>query len=50
MTLLQMTAMYQAIANDGLRIPPPLQPYMQGRDFLPFVRDLPKGSTSQKRK
>ena len=35
---------------DGLRIPPPLQPYMQGRDFLPFVRDLPKGSTSQKRK
>lgn len=35
---------------DGLRIPPPLQPYMQGRDFLPFIRDLPKGSTSQKRK
>lgn len=35
---------------DGLRIPPPLQPYMQGRDFLPFVRDLPKGSTSQTRK
>ena len=35
---------------DGLRIPPPLQPYMQGRDFLPFVRDLPKGSASQKRK
>ncbi|WFC99878.1 serine--tRNA ligase [Malassezia yamatoensis] len=23
---------------DGLKIPPPLQPYMQGRDFLPFVR------------
>ena len=36
--------------EDGLRIPPALQPYMQGRDFLPYTRELPKGSTSQKRK
>lgn len=36
--------------SEGLRIPPVLQPYMQGRDFLPFTKDLPKGSTSQKRK
>lgn len=36
--------------EDGLRIPPVLQPYMQGRDFIPFTRALPKGTTSQKRK
>ncbi|EPQ51884.1 serine-tRNA ligase [Gloeophyllum trabeum ATCC 11539] len=29
--------------KDGLVIPEPLRPYMQGRDFLPFVKDLPKG-------
>ncbi|KAI0316233.1 serine-tRNA ligase [Amylostereum chailletii] len=27
---------------DGLRIPEALQPYMQGRDFLPWVKELPK--------
>ncbi|PPQ84928.1 hypothetical protein CVT26_008584, partial [Gymnopilus dilepis] len=27
---------------DGLVIPEPLRPYMQGRDFLPFVKELPK--------
>ncbi|KAH9947797.1 serine-tRNA ligase [Amylocystis lapponica] len=27
---------------DGLRIPKPLQPYMQGREFLPWVKELPK--------
>ncbi|KAI4523102.1 hypothetical protein EV715DRAFT_194802 [Schizophyllum commune] len=27
---------------EGLVIPPPLRPYMQGREFLPFVRELPK--------
>ncbi|WFD31202.1 serine--tRNA ligase [Malassezia sp. CBS 17886] len=36
--------------EDGLRIPPVLQPYMQGRDFLPYTRALPKGTTSQKKK
>jgi len=35
---------------DGLRIPEVLRPYMQGRDFIPFVKkDLPKGSTSLKK-
>jgi len=28
---------------EGLRIPEVLRPYMQGRDFLPFVKELPKG-------
>lgn len=27
---------------EGLRIPEPLRPYMQGRDFLPWVKELPK--------
>lgn len=27
---------------DGLNIPEVLRPYMQGRDFLPFVKDAPK--------
>ncbi|EST10197.1 Aminoacyl-tRNA synthetase, class II (G/ H/ P/ S), conserved domain protein [Kalmanozyma brasiliensis GHG001] len=36
--------------EDGLKIPPVLQPYMQGRDFLPYVRELPKNTTSQKKK
>ncbi|CAO1619616.1 unnamed protein product [Jaminaea pallidilutea] len=35
---------------DGLKIPPVLQPYMQGRDFLPWLRELPKNTTSQKSK
>jgi len=34
----------------GLRIPKALQPYMQGRDFLPYTAELPKDSTSTKRK
>jgi len=28
---------------DGLVIPEVLRPYIQGRDFLPFVKELPKG-------
>ncbi|KAF9045775.1 serine-tRNA ligase [Hymenopellis radicata] len=28
---------------DGLVIPEVLRPYMQGRDFLPWVKELPKG-------
>jgi seryl-tRNA synthetase len=35
---------------EGIKIPPPLQPYMQGRDFLPWVRELPKGTTSSQKK
>ncbi|KAJ9103097.1 hypothetical protein QFC21_002519 [Naganishia friedmannii] len=35
---------------DGLRIPKVLQPYMQGRDFIPYTKDLPKDTTSAKRK
>lgn len=35
---------------DGLRIPEVLRPYMQNRDFLPYVKELPKGTTSQKKK
>ncbi|KAL9936736.1 hypothetical protein V8E36_004804 [Tilletia maclaganii] len=35
---------------EGLKIPPPLQPYMGGREFIPFSRELPKGTTSQKQK
>lgn len=33
----------------GLNIPEVLQPYMQGRTFLPYTVALPKGTTSQKR-
>jgi len=29
--------------SQGLVIPEVLRPYMQGRDFLPFVKELPKG-------
>ncbi|PWN30257.1 serine-tRNA ligase [Jaminaea rosea] len=36
--------------EEGLKIPPVLQPYVQGRDFLPWVRELPKGTTSSKKK
>ena len=32
----------------GLRIPKPLQPYMGGRDFLPWVKELPKGLQKKK--
>lgn len=35
---------------EGVIVPEVLRPYMQGRDFLPYVRELPKGSTSQKKK
>jgi len=36
---------------EGLRIPEVLRPYMQGRDFIPFVKDdLPKNSVSAKKK
>ncbi|KAG6907529.1 hypothetical protein DXG01_008565 [Tephrocybe rancida] len=30
-------------ASQGLVIPEVLRPYMQGREFLPFVKELPKG-------
>ncbi|EAU84065.1 seryl-tRNA synthetase [Coprinopsis cinerea okayama7 len=33
---------------EGLVIPEPLRPYMQGRDFLPFVKELPKGLQQKK--
>lgn len=36
--------------RQGLRIPKVLQPYMQGRDFIPYTAELPKGSTSNKKK
>ncbi|EIW68614.1 hypothetical protein TREMEDRAFT_71854 [Tremella mesenterica DSM 1558] len=35
---------------EGIRIPKVLQPYMQGRDFLPYTAELPKDSTSNRRK
>ncbi|CEH13815.1 seryl-trna synthetase [Ceraceosorus bombacis] len=35
---------------EGLQIPPPLRRYMQDREFLPYTRELPKGTTSSKRK
>ena len=34
----------------GLRIPEVLRPYMQGRDFIPYTAELPKSSTSNKKK
>lgn len=30
------------IPSQGLVIPEVLRPYMQGRDFLPWVKELPK--------
>jgi len=36
--------------QQGLRIPKVLQPYMQGREFLPYTAELPKSSTSNKKK
>jgi seryl-tRNA synthetase len=35
---------------EGLRIPEVLQLYMHGRNFLPYVKELPKGTTSQQKK
>jgi seryl-tRNA synthetase len=32
----------------GLRVPEVLRPYMGGRDFLPFVKELPKGLQKKK--
>lgn len=35
----------------GLRVPEPLRKYLPGApDFIPFSKDLPKDSTSQKAK
>jgi cell division protein FtsI (penicillin-binding protein 3) len=42
MTLLQMTAMYQAIANDGVRIPPRIIKAVNG-DGQPGVSEQPAG-------
>lgn len=36
--------------NQGIRIPKALQPYLDGRDFLPYTAELPRGSTSTKKK
>jgi hypothetical protein len=33
----------------GINIPEVLQPYMQGRTFLPWLKPLPKDSTSNKK-
>ncbi|CCA68087.1 probable serine-tRNA ligase, cytosolic [Serendipita indica DSM 11827] len=33
---------------EGLRIPEVLQPYMGGKDFLPFIRELPKNYQRKK--
>ncbi|TFL03895.1 hypothetical protein BDV98DRAFT_544399 [Pterulicium gracile] len=33
---------------EGLVIPEPLRPYMQGRDFLPFKKELPKSLQKKK--
>ena len=30
------------ISSQGLVVPEVLRPYMQGRDFLPWVKELPK--------
>lgn len=35
---------------DGVIVPEVLRPYMGGKTFLPFTKDLPKNSTSTKRK
>lgn len=35
---------------DGVIVPEVLRPYMGGKEFLPFTKDLPKNSTSTKRK
>ncbi|MGW5269962.1 peptidoglycan D,D-transpeptidase FtsI family protein [Rhodococcus sp. NPDC003994] len=43
MTLLQMTGMYQAIANDGLRIPPRIVSATVGRDGTRTETPQPEG-------
>ncbi|EEB09549.1 cytoplasmic serine-tRNA ligase Srs1 [Schizosaccharomyces japonicus yFS275] len=35
---------------EGLNVPKVLQPYMGGKTFLPFTKELPKNSTSSKQK
>jgi len=35
---------------EGVRIPEPLQKYMGGRDFLPYVRELPKHKVDKSKK
>lgn len=45
-----VTSKTSQLNAQGIRIPKALQPYMQGRDFLPFTAELPKGSTSTKKK
>jgi seryl-tRNA synthetase len=32
-----------------MRIPKALQPYMQGRDFLPYTAELSKDSTTKRK-
>ena len=36
--------------EDGVIVPEVLRPYMGGKSFLPFTKELPKNSTSTKRK
>jgi len=36
-----MKEMSNADKTQGIRIPKALQPYMQGRDFIPFSAELP---------
>lgn len=33
---------------EGLTIPPVLRPYMQGREFIPWQKELPKGLQRKK--
>lgn len=42
--------LYRWADKQGLRIPKVLQPYMQGRDFLPYTAPLPVNSTTSKKK
>jgi len=35
--------------EDGFNVPEVLQPYMGGKKFIPFTKELPKDSTSSKR-
>ncbi|NUS43582.1 MAG: penicillin-binding protein 2 [Mycobacteriaceae bacterium] len=43
MTLLQMTSMYQAIANDGVRMPPRIIASVTGRDGKQVPAPMPEG-------
>ena len=47
-TLSSDLALELDVLHQGLRIPEVLRPYMQGREFLPWVKELPK--TLQKKK